>query len=274
MLWRGGRQSGNIEDRRGVSLGRGIAGGGIGTVVIVLIALFLGVDPRVLLQGDTEATPSSYDAPAPRAAPAQDDERAFVATVLADIEDVWHRLFKTLGRTYEEPTLVLFTGAVQSACGMAQSAVGPFYCPRDHRVYLDLGFFAELRVRLHAGGDFAEAYVIAHEVGHHVQTLLGLMRQGETGSNAQSVRTELQADCFAGIWAHEADRTSHILETGDLEEALNAAAAVGDDRLQRRSQGYVVPETFTHGSSAQRVAWFKRGFASGSLKACDTSASP
>jgi predicted metalloprotease len=278
MLWKGGRRSRNIEDRRGLSVGRGVgvAGGGIGTIVIVVIALFLGVDPRVLLQGDGGGVPAPYESPATAPSSGNDEQRAFVATVLADLEDSWHAIFGKYGRTYEEPTLVLFTGAVRSACGLAESATGPFYCPQDHKVYLDLGFFRELRDRLHAGGDFAAAYVIAHEVGHHVQNLLGLMRRGamgQVGAGGQSVRTELQADCFAGIWAHDADRTRRLLEKGDLEEALGAAAAVGDDRLQRRAQGYVVPESFTHGTSAQRVAWFKRGFASGDLRRCDTSGS-
>src|SRR5215475_8682416 len=240
MLWRGGRQSRNIEDRRGLSVGRGVAGGGIGTVVIVVIALFLGVDPRVLLQGDGGGAPAPYETPASTSSSGNDEQRAFVATVLADLEDSWQAIFTKYGRTYEEPTLVLFTGAVRSACGLAESAVGPFYCPQDHKVYLDLGFFRELQNRLGAGGDFAEAYVIAHEVGHHVQNLLGLMRQsdlGRAGAGGQSVRTELQADCFAGIWAHDADRTRHLLEKGDVEEAHGAAAAVGDDRLQRRAQG-------------------------------------
>jgi uncharacterized protein len=278
MLWRGGRQSSNIEDRRGLSVGRGvgIAGGGIGTVVIVVIALFLGVDPRVLLQGDSGGVPAPYETTSTAPSSGNDEQRAFVATVLADLEDSWHAIFTKYGRAYEEPTLVLFTGAVRSACGLAESATGPFYCPQDHKVYLDLGFFRELQNRLGAGGDFAEAYVIAHEVGHHVQNLLGLMKQselGQAGAGGQSVRTELQADCFAGIWAHDADRTRRLLEKGDLEEALGAAAAVGDDRLQRRAQGYVVPESFTHGTSAQRVTWFKRGFASGDLRRCDTSGS-
>jgi hypothetical protein len=204
--------------------------------------------------------------------------RDFVAVVLADTEDVWTEVFRRSGRSYREPTLVLFSGAVESACGFAQSAVGPFYCPLDRKVYLDLAFFKDLRDRFRAPGDFAQAYVIAHEVGHHVQTLLGIsqevveMRQrlDTARANALAVRQELQADCFAGVWANRAHRARQILEAGDIEEGLDAAAAIGDDRLQQRTRGYAVPESFTHGSSAQRVRWFKRGLESGDPGACDT----
>ncbi len=278
MRWMGGRQSDNIEDRRGFG-GPLVAGGGIGTVVLVLLALFFGFDPRVILQGDAPTTPpATQQSPAPSASPrGHDDLRDFVATVLADTEDTWRALFSRMGREYRDPRLVLFNGAVQSACGIAGAATGPFYCPQDQKVYLDLDFFRALRERFRAPGDFAQAYVIAHEVGHHVQKQLGISdrvmaerRRGGSQANAASVRLELQADCFAGIWAHHAERTRHILEAGDVEEALNAAAAIGDDRLQRQTQGRVAPETFTHGTSKQRVQWFTRGIESGDLRRCDT----
>jgi len=274
----GGRQSDNIEDRRGFG-GPLVAGGGIGTVVLVLLALFFGFDPRVILQGDAPTSPpATQQAPSPSTSPrGHDDLRDFVATVLADTEDTWRALFSRMGREYRDPRLVLFNGAVQSACGIAGAATGPFYCPQDQKVYLDLDFFRALRERFRAPGDFAQAYVIAHEVGHHVQKQLGTSdrvmaerRRGGSQANAASVRLELQADCFAGIWAHHAERTRHILEAGDVEEALNAAAAIGDDRLQRQTQGRVAPETFTHGTSKQRVQWFTRGIESGDLRRCDT----
>jgi predicted metalloprotease len=267
MRWQTGRRSENVEDRRGMGVPL-VAGGGIGTIILVLVALFFGFDPGAIMQ----TGPDSRGAE--RASPQHDTARDFVSVVLADTEDTWREIFQRMKREYHEPTLVLFTGAVRSACGMAGAAVGPFYCPQDERIYLDLSFFRELGDRFGARGDFAQAYVIAHEVGHHVQKLLGVARIGELGGggreNAVSVRRELQADCFAGIWAHHADRTRHLLESGDLEEGLAAAAAVGDDRLQRRAQGQVAPESFTHGSSAQRVHWFKRGFASGHVADCDT----
>jgi len=278
VRWMGGRQSDNIEDRRGFG-GPLVAGGGIGTVVLVLLALFFGFDPRVILQGDAPTTPpATQQSPAPSASPrGHDDLRDFVATVLADTEDTWRALFSRMGREYRDPRLVLFNGAVQSACGIAGAATGPFYCPQDQKVYLDLDFFRALRERFRAPGDFAQAYVIAHEVGHHVQKQLGISdrvmaerRRGGSQANAASVRLELQADCFAGIWAHHAERTRHILEAGDVEEALNAAAAIGDDRLQRQTQGRVAPETFTHGTGKQRVQWFTRGIESGDLRRCDT----
>jgi predicted metalloprotease len=272
MRWTG-RRSDNIEDRRRLGLPVA-AGGGIGTIVLVLLALYFGFDPSVVLQ----SAPSMPATEAPATSSRQDPEREFVAVVLADTEDTWRELFRRMNREYEDPKLVLFTASVQSACGMAGSAVGPFYCPADHKLYLDLDFFRALRTRFGAAGDFAQAYVIAHEVGHHVQTLLGVServvasrrRADRAAANALAVRQELQADCFAGIWAHHADRTRQILEEGDLEEALTAAAAIGDDRLQRQAEGRVVPESFTHGTSAQRVRWFRRGFDAGTLRDCDT----
>jgi len=274
MRWTGGRRSDNIEDRRGMGGGTLIAGGGIGSIVLVLLALFFGFDPGAILQTDQPSAPSTQ---APSTSPGHDEEREFVAVVLGDTEDTWRELFQKMGRQYREPKLVLFTNSVQSACGMAGAAVGPFYCPSDQKLYLDLSFFRALRERFRAPGDFAQAYVIAHEVGHHVQTLLGITdnvaparQRGGGQANAISVRVELQADCLAGIWAHHAKQSRDILEEGDLEEALNAASAIGDDRLQRQTQGRVAPETFTHGSSKQRVKWFGRGFETGDLRQCDT----
>lgn len=295
MLWRRGRRSENVEDRRGFSPGMGgmrggrfpvggrVGGfGGLGLVALVLLGLFFGVDPSVLLEGGGTSAPSSY---APQSDPRRtqapgvpDEAREFVSVVLGDTEDTWRELFQHMGRTYQEPTLVLFSGAVDSGCGFAQSASGPFYCPRDDKLYLDTSFFDQLSRGFGAPGDFAQAYVIAHEVGHHVQNQLGILprveaMQGQVSradANRVQVLVELQADCFAGIWAHHADRSRGLLESGDIEEGLNAAAAIGDDRLQKRSQGYVVPDAFTHGSSAQRVGWFKRGLQQGTPEACDT----
>jgi predicted metalloprotease len=276
----GERESENVEDRRGFGAPVGIAGGGIGVIAVVLIGLFFGVDPSVLLQLIGGNGPSQSDAPQPsqRGARPDDDLKRFVSVVLAETEDTWRDVFRGMGRSYEDPKLVLYSGAVGSACGTAQAAVGPFYCPGDRRVYLDLGFFRELETRFNAPGDFAEAYVVAHEVGHHVQNLLGITERvararaqgGDRGENGASVRLELQADCFAGVWANQANRTRHILEPGDVEEGLNAASAVGDDRLQMQARGYVVPESFTHGSSAKRVRWFKRGLDKGEVRDCDT----
>jgi uncharacterized protein len=271
-----GRRSGNIEDRRGIGVPL-VAGGGIGTILLVLAALFFGIDPSVILQSD-QPGPPARTTEAPSTSPAQDEIRDFVAVVLADTEDTWADLFRRMKREYQDPKLVLFTGSVQSACGIAGAAVGPFYCPGDRKLYLDLDFFGELRSRFGAPGDFAQAYVIAHEVGHHVQTLLGIsdrvaatrQRADRATANALSVRQELQADCFAGVWAYHANRTRQVLEAGDLEEALGAAAAIGDDRLQRQAAGRVAPESFTHGSSAQRVRWFRRGFEAGAPNQCDT----
>jgi len=272
-------RSSNIEDRRGMSVGRGVAGGGIGIVVIALIAMFLGVDPGVILQsGITEGPGPGSQQPAEARAPSREDKQAdFVAAVLGSTEEVWTDIFARGGRTYRKPTLVLFTGQVQSACGYAQAAVGPFYCPADQKLYIDLAFYRDLQDRFKAPGDFAQAYVIAHEVGHHVQNLLGIaervhgmqQRSGKQQANALSVRMELQADCFAGIWAARANQKRRILEPGDVEEGLGAAAAVGDDNIQKQSRGYVSPESFTHGSSQQRVRWFRRGLDTGDLKACD-----
>lgn len=298
MRWMGGRRSENIEDRRGESAGgfgggfpggfgggggRRIGiGGGIGGIVVVVILLLLGVDPSVLLQGGDGyvPAPSEQQQPAPRmpGTQAQDEQTQFVSVVLADTEDTWNEIFRSQGQNYVEPKLVLFSGAVNSACGFAQAAVGPFYCPNDMKVYIDLSFYNDLKSRFAAPGDFAQAYVVAHEVGHHVQRLLGLLERaqrakqnaGEAQANAIQVRVELQADCFAGVWAHHADRSRGVVEPGDIDEALNAAAAIGDDRLQRRSRGYVSPESFTHGTSEQRARWFRRGFEQGKLGACDT----
>ncbi|MBX9698787.1 MAG: neutral zinc metallopeptidase [Acetobacteraceae bacterium] len=280
------RESTNVEDRRGG--GRGgfggglpirIAGGGLGGVVLLVVALLFGVDPSVLFSGgdpvDRRGAPTAQYAPAPEG---QDGMRRFVAQVLATTEDAWDGLFQEAGRRYDPPRLVLFSDQVRSACGMAGSAVGPFYCPADGKVYLDLAFFRDMQRQLGASGDFAWAYVIAHEVGHHVQRELGILQRVEqlrrglpqAEANALQVRVELQADCFAGVWAHRAQAARNILERGDIEEGLAAAAAVGDDRLQRRTQGHVVPESFTHGSSAQRVRWFRRGLESGDPRQCDT----
>lgn len=276
MRWQGRQGSSNVEDRRGVRFGR--AGGiGIGTIVLALIAIYFGQDPSVVLQGVQPSQPTSEEGPYQETAE-EAQQREFVGVVLADTEQTWGEIFSQAGRTYEQPKLVLFSGAIQSACGFAEAAVGPFYCPGDHKVYIDLSFYQELQNRFGAPGDFAQAYVVAHEIGHHVQTLLGIsernmaarQRASEAEANALSVRQELQADCFAGIWAHNADRSRQLLEQGDIEEGLNAAAAIGDDRLQKQARGYVAPESFTHGSSEQRVRWFKRGFESGSVQSCDT----
>ena len=268
-----GRRSTNIEDRRGMRMGPAV--GGIGGIAVLLIALFLGVDPGALLNSAPEAGPLS---PADSAALADDPDRDRVAAVLGDTEDTWNEIFQASGRDYEEPKVVIYSGMTQSACGMGQAAMGPFYCQLDRDIYIDLSFFEDLRTRFGADGDFAQAYVIAHEVGHHVQNQLGIaertaalrQRVGEAESNQLSVMQELQADCFAGIWANHANRSRQILEAGDIEEGLNAAAAIGDDRIQRQTQGTVVPESFTHGSSQQRVRWFRRGIESGDVEACDT----
>ena len=288
MRWRGGRRSENVEDRRGSGVGLGGGGlrlGGGGIVVLLLGAWLLGVNPLTVLSllagsGGTLEVPdagSVSEAPRPGAAPS-DEGADFVSVVLADTEDTWTERFDRAGARYEPPRLVLFARAVRSACGTAESAMGPFYCPLDRGVYIDLDFYRELRDRFGAPGDFAQAYVIAHEVGHHVQNLLGTSEQvraaqqqgGERQANALSVRFELQADCYAGVWAHHADRARQLLEAGDVEEGLAAAAAIGDDRLQQQTQGRVVPEAFTHGSSQQRVEWFERGLTTGLLEACDT----
>jgi hypothetical protein len=275
------QRSTNVEDRRGMTVGRGIAGGGIGIVVIALIAMFMGVDPSLVLNNPL-TTGSATQAPQPQVstkAPSREDKMAdFVAAVLGSTEETWGEIFARSGRTYRKPVLVLFTGAVQSACGLAQAAVGPFYCPADQKLYIDLDFYRELQDRFRAPGDFAQAYVIAHEVGHHVQNLLGIadkvqaaqQRANQRQSNEFSVRMELQADCLAGIWAAHANRAKRILEPGDLEEGLNAAAAVGDDRMQQAARGRISPDSFTHGSARQREQWFRRGLEGRDLKACDT----
>jgi predicted metalloprotease len=281
MRWRDGRQSDNVEDRRGMSIPRGAKIGGVsglGLLAIVVIGMFLGIDPTVLLQGGPDIQTPSVSVQQSGRPAGNDDMRNFVAVVLGDTEDVWNEAFRKMGRTYQAPTLVLYSDAVDSACGMAGSAVGPFYCPSDHKIYLDLSFFEDLRTKFGASGDFAQAYVISHEVGHHVQTLLGISRKvnelqsrvNSSERNKLSVMMELQADCLAGVWAHQADKSRQILEAGDVEEGLNAASAIGDDRIQRRTQGHVVPDAFTHGSSAQRVRWFRSGLEQGNPQSCDT----
>ncbi|MBY3063764.1 neutral zinc metallopeptidase [Rhizobium sp. 25PS6] len=305
MEWRGRRQSDNVEDRRGGPSGGGFgrgggfnfpsgggvrrAGGGlsIGTIIFLVVIYFIfkmmGIDLlQVLDTGGTTSGPGYEQSQSGGTrAPANDEMTAFMRTVLAETEDTWQGIFQAQGQNYEEPRLVLFSGATASACGSASSATGPFYCPSDHKLYLDTEFFQELSDRFGASGDFAEAYVVAHEVGHHVQNLLGILpkfnqarqRMSEADANKMSVRVELQADCFAGIWGKYTQQKG-LLESGDLEEALNAAQQIGDDSLQKRSQGYVVPESFNHGTSEQRARWFKRGFDSGQLSACDTFSGP
>ena len=270
MRWEGRAGSGNVEDRRGMRMGLPIGGGIGGLVLLLLFSALTGQNPIDLL-------PSGGETQEGAAPPADDPQSKFISVVLKSTEDVWGELFRSRGQGYEQPALVLFTEATPSGCGTGQSAMGPFYCPLDHKVYLDLSFFRDLDERFGAPGDFAQAYVVAHEVGHHVQTLTGLservsnarqqVSRGE--SNALSVRQELQADCYAGVWGHYAARDG-LLEPGDAEEGLRAAAAIGDDRLQRESQGRTVPESFTHGSSEQRVSWLKRGLESGRLEGCDT----
>jgi uncharacterized protein len=269
MRWGGRRESSNIEDRRGLRIAGGPAVGGVGGLVVLLVALYLGIDPAVLNQavgaGGRQAAEVPYEESSDEAV-----VRERVAVVLADTEQAWGEIFRATGREYREPTLVLFSEAVESACGFAQAAVGPFYCPADQKVYIDLAFYDELDRRFGAPGDFAQAYVIAHEIGHHVQTLLGTAGRQGSGDGEGSVRTELQADCYAGLWARSADRSRQLLESGDVEEGLAAASAIGDDRLQMQAQGYVTPESFTHGSSEQRVRWFRRGLEASSLEDCDT----
>jgi uncharacterized protein len=304
MEWKGRRQSDNIEDRRGDpsmgGLGRGggfsfPSGGGmgrrggglsIGTIIFLVVIYFvfkaMGIDLLQIMDGGmTTGGPGYEQSESGNQTPASDEMTAFVRTVLAETEDTWNGIFQSIGRQYEEPRLVLFSGQTQSACGFASAATGPFYCPSDHKVYLDTAFFNQLSRQFGASGDFAEAYVVAHEVGHHVQNLLGILpkfnqarqRMSEADANKMSVRVELQADCLAGIWGKFTEQKG-ILEAGDLEEALNAAQKIGDDTLQKRSQGYVVPESFNHGTSEQRARWFKRGFDSGQLSACDTFSNP
>jgi hypothetical protein len=279
MRWSVGRRSSNIEDRRGMRISRKATGGGIGVVIIALIALYFGIDPTMILnqQGAPGIDISTYSVSDP-SSPVDQELVDFVSVVLGDTEDTWHELFRQMNQAYTEPTLVLFSGAVESACGFAQSAVGPFYCPQDQKVYIDLSFFEDLRNRFGAPGDFAQAYVIAHEIGHHVQRLLGISqkvqalsrRLNQAQSNRLSVMQELQADCLAGVWAHHAHRARQILEEGDVEEALNAASSIGDDNLQKQARGYVTPDSFTHGSSDQRVRWFNQGLTSGDIAQCNT----
>jgi predicted metalloprotease len=287
MKWEGNRESENVEDRRGDGGGGGggfgIGGGtiGIGTIAIALVAsFFFGIDPGTvlnMLSGGGAPTSQVEQRPA-RQPPANDQMAKFVSTVLADTEDTWTEIFRAGGGSYRPPKLVLFSGQTPTACGTGQSAAGPFYCPGDQKVYIDLSFYRLMQQRFHVSGEFAQAYVIAHEVGHHVQNLMGIMqkvdglrrRASEAQANALSVRVELQADCFAGVWAFHANRSRSILESGDVETALNAATAIGDDALQKQAQGHVVPDSFTHGSSAQRVRWFKRGIESGKVSACNT----
>lgn len=276
MRWKGRKESSNVEDRRGMSPGgKGMVGGGIGTIAIVLVVLLLGGDPTSILQNvqtDQQGSTSNYTETA------EDKELSqFVSVVLAETENVWHEIFKEEGATYREPRLVLFSGQVQSACGVAGASTGPFYCPGDEKLYIDLSFYDELQKKFKAPGDFAMAYVIAHEVGHHIQKLTGVMdkmnelRQqlSKEEYNQYSVRLELQADFYAGIWAHYTQQ-ENLLESGDLDEALNAASAVGDDRIQKQAQGYVVPESFTHGTSEQRKRWFYKGYTSGDMRQGDT----
>ena len=279
MRWEFGRRSNNVEDRRGSRVSAPVVGGGIGTVVLALIVALLGGDPSVVLQQGQAPSDRSYPESSQTQSTAANDRMAdFVSVVLADTEDTWHSLFQQMGETYVDPKLVLYSDAVESACGFARSAVGPFYCPADEKVYIDLSFYRDLKYKHQAPGDFAQAYVIAHEVGHHVQNLLGISDRvrklqsqvDRQEANQLSVRLELQADCFAGVWGHHAERSRNVLETGDMEEALNAASSIGDDRLQEQAQGYVVPESFTHGSSQQRVRWFRRGIQTGNPAECNT----
>jgi predicted metalloprotease len=272
MKWQGRAGSANIEDRRGMRMGLPLGGGIGGIVVLLLYSALTGQNPLDLV---SSVTPT--EEVAPTGAPANDPQAQFIAVVLRSTEEVWTQVFDERGGRYEPPVLVLFADATQSACGVGQSAMGPFYCPRDRKVYLDLSFFQELAERFGAPGEFARAYVVAHEVGHHVQTITGVSDRvaaareqgGGVDSNALSVRQELQADCYAGVWGHYAARQG-LLEPGDAEDGLRAAAAIGDDRLQKQSQGRVAPESFTHGSSAQRVEWLRRGMESGRMESCDT----
>jgi uncharacterized protein len=285
MRWKGQRESENVEDERGIPARRVAIGGGLGTIAFVVIALLLGADPQKLLQqlANNPAPGAQPQARGPAAGPkavdpAEEERRQFVGVVLAETEDVWDRLFGEQGRRYEHPKLRLFRDEVSSACGLADAAVGPFYCPGDSKVYLDLGFFQELQRKYKAPGEFAQAYVVAHEVGHHVQNLLGTSskvdaqrrRMSKEEANALSVRMELQADFYAGVWAHHAQKMKNILEAGDVESALRAATAIGDDTLQKQARGYVVPDTFTHGTSEQRVRWFRRGLETGDISQGDT----
>jgi predicted metalloprotease len=277
MRWRGERESSNVEDRRGVSRGKVAIGGGLGTLVIIILALLFGADPQQILQQMPQNAPSAPVQSSRPTGQQEDEMKQFVSVVLGKTEDVWTDVFRKNGRQYREPTLVLFTDQVQSACGISAAAVGPFYCPGDQKVYIDLSFYEELKRRFNAPGDFAQAYVIAHEVGHHVQKLLGISdkvdamqrRMSEVEANQLSVRLELQADFFAGVFARYV-KEQGLLEPGDVEEALRAASAIGDDTIQKRSQGYVVPDSFTHGTSEQRLRWFRKGYDTGDIRQGDT----
>jgi hypothetical protein len=279
MRWKDRRRSRNVEDRRSAGRSTRMVGGGIGTIAIVLAALYFGIDPSVLLEGVQSVNVPSDTGTAPHEQDFSDDPLAdMVSVVVADTEDVWNRIFAEGGRRYDEPVLVMFRGATQTACGVGQSYMGPFYCPADRKAYIDLDFYTELKNRFGAPGDFAQAYVIAHEIGHHVQHLLGItedvhrsrQRVSESEANRMSVRLELQADCLAGVWANRTEREHGFLEEGDVDEALNAASAIGDDRLQQRGGGEVSPDAFTHGTSEQRARWFRAGLASGEPDRCDT----
>lgn len=273
-----GRRSSNIEDRRGSTSSLVVGGGGLGALVLAVVVSLLTGDPGPILE-QVAAPPAQLPTQQPQTSPAEDQLADFTSVVLADTEDTWSQIFQEqVGQPYPAPTLVLYSGSTQSACGIGQAAMGPFYCPADQQVYIDLSFYGDLRSRHQAPGDFAQAYVIAHEVGHHVQNVLGISdqvrqlqsRASKAEANQLSVRLELQADCFAGVWANRADQARDILERGDIEEAINAASQIGDDRLQQQSQGFVVPDSFTHGSSAQRVRWFRQGVATGDIEQCNT----
>ena len=279
MRWKDRRRSSNIEDRRSAATGTRLVGGGIGTIAIVLAALYFGIDPSVLLEGVQSVNVPSDTGTTPREQDFSEDPLAdMVSVVVADTEDVWNEIFAESNRRYEEPVLVMFRGATRTACGVGQSYMGPFYCPVDNKTYIDLDFYTELKNRFDAPGDFAQAYVIAHEIGHHVQHLLGIteevhgsrQRLSEGEANRMSVRLELQADCLAGVWANRTEREHDFLEEGDIDEALNAASAIGDDRLQQRGGGGVSPDSFTHGTSEQRVRWFRLGLQTGEPDRCDT----
>jgi len=279
MRWKTGRRSSNVEDRRRVRMTGGkLKGGGIGIILLALVGMYFGIDPSVILNSNLVDGEGTKQQSSIQTSPEEDRLADFVSVVLADTEDTWEAIFREAGGTYEKPKLVLFSGAVQSACGYARSATGPFYCPADRKVYIDLGFYNELKHNLKAPGDFAQAYVISHEIGHHVQNLLGINGKVQakraslsaTDYNKLSVKLELQADCFAGVWAYHANRVRNILEPGDVEEALNAASMIGDDTLQKKSRGYVVPDSFTHGSSKQRVKWFREGLTKGDVRSCNT----
>ncbi len=277
MRWKSGRRSSNIEDRRG-RVSRGAKGGGIGILLLALVGLYFGIDPSIILQSGVTDGPAVYQKSNSAQEGVENDLADFVSVVLADTEDTWDILFREMGGRYQRPVLVLFSDSVQSACGSASAAMGPFYCPADKKVYIDLSFYRDLKNNLDAPGDFAQAYVVAHEVGHHVQNLLGISNKvqalrsqlSEKEYNQMSVRLELQADCFSGVWANHANRVRNIVEPGDIDEALNAASMIGDDRLQKKSRGYVTPDSFTHGSSKQRVQWFREGWRTGDVQSCNT----